>query len=116
MVSDALQDAIWDYYGSHMSALKGFHSIAAFTKSFSGEADVLAAYLRALPPSEHMVANAVLVRKANKDYLLLQIRSQVGRILFRNNGYYAVSALGDDVVQRAMQILFSPQYERLISR
>ena len=116
IVSDELQDAIWDYYGSHLGPLKGYHSIAEFSRSFSGETDVLAAYLLALPPSERLMANAVLSRKANKDYLLLQIRSQIGRILFRNTGYYAVSTRGDDVVQRALQILHAPLYDQLIGR
>ena len=116
IVSDELQDAIWDYYGSHLGPLKGYHSIAEFSRSFSGETDVLAVYLLALPPSERLMANAVLSRKANKDYLLLQIRSQIGRILFRNTGYYAVSTRGDDVVQRALQILHAPLYDQLIGR
>jgi carboxyl-terminal processing protease len=116
IMSDALQDVIWDYYASELATLKSYHGIGDFTRNYKGETDVLAAFIRSLPASERILANAVLSRKANKDYLLLQIRSQIGRILFRNNGYFAVSTRGDDVVNRALQLLASPEYDQLIGR
>jgi hypothetical protein len=116
LLSDALQDAVWGYYDSHYPILKGYRSIGEFLKSFHEEGVVLNNYLSRLPPSEHMIANAVLNRKNNRDYLLMQIRSQIARTVFRNNGYYSVSVQGDDVVQRAVQILSSPQYPQLIGR
>lgn len=116
LLSDALQNAVWDYYGTHYSALKNYRSIGEFLRSFHDEETVLNVYLQSLSPSEHMIANAVLGRMANRDYLLLQIRSQIARTIFRNNGYYSVNVLGDDVVQRALQIINAPQYLRLIGR
>jgi carboxyl-terminal processing protease len=116
LISDRLQDVIWDYYNSNYTSLKKFKNISEFLKFYHEEGDVLAKYLGSLPPSERMMAESVLRRKANKDYLLLQIRSQIARTIFRNNGYYSVSALGDDVIQRALQVLSSPQYQTLISR
>jgi carboxyl-terminal processing protease len=116
IISDALQDAIWDYYGSNTANLKAYRSIGDFIKGFNGEQQILADYEHSLAPSERMMANAILGRAANKDYLLIQIKSQIGKILFRNNGYYAVSTRNDDVVQRALQLLYSPEYNRLIGR
>ncbi len=116
LLSDALQEAVWDYYSGHYTALKGYKGIPDFLKGFHEESIILQSYLRSLPPSERMVADAVLRRPTNKTYLLLQIRSQVARTAFRNNGYYSVNALGDDVIQRALQVLASPQYMKLIGR
>jgi carboxyl-terminal processing protease len=116
LLSDALQDAVWDYYSTHHAALKNYRSIAEFMKSFHDEESVLQTYLQSLPPAEHMMAVSVLERMANKNYLLLQIRSQIARTIFRNNGYYSVSALGDDVIQQAVRILNSSQYLQLIGR
>ncbi len=116
IISDGLQDAIWDYYGINFTTLKAYRNIPDFNKAFAGEPEILGAYLRSLPPSERLAASSVLQRKANKDFLLLQIRSQMGRILFRNNGYYAVSTRHDDVVIRALDILASSKYDRLIGR
>lgn len=116
IISDVLQDAIWDYYGENFAALKGFRNIATFSTNFKGENEVLNSYLGRLLPAERMNAEYILKRPANRQYLLLQIRSQIGRILFRNNGYYAVSSRGDDMVIRALQLLNSPAYERVIGK
>lgn len=116
LLSDALQDAVWEYYSNHFTTLKGFRTIGDFLKSFHDEGIIMNTYLRGLPPSERLIADGVIRRQANKDYLLLQIRSQIARTVFNNNGYYAVSAQGDDVIQRAVQILNSAQYQRLIGR
>ncbi len=116
IISDPLQDAIWDYYGHNFAALKAFKNIATFSSSFKGEEEVLGSYIGRLPPAERMNAEYILRRPANRQYLLLQIRSQIGRILFRNNGYYSVSSRGDDMVIRALQLISSPAYEQLIRK
>ena len=112
--ADELQDAVLDYYGSHTVALKSYRSIPDFIGSFHDEGAVLANYLKNLTPPERAMAQASLVRQASKDFVLAQIRSSIAKILFRANGYYAVSALSDDVVRRALGLLSSPQYDRLL--
>ncbi len=116
LLSDALQNALWDYYAANSSTLKKYKSVPEFLKGFHDEGIILQAYIRSLPPSERMVSEAVLRRPANRAYLILQIRSQVARMALRNNGYFSVSAQGDDVIQRALQVLASPQYLKLIGR
>lgn len=116
LVSDGMQDAVWDYYSAHAAALKQYRTVADLIRSFKGETEVLQLYLNRLSSPEQAQAGRVLQRAANRDYLLLQIRSQVARILFRNNGYYAVNSRGDDVVQRALQLLHSDQYLKIIGR
>jgi carboxyl-terminal processing protease len=116
LLSTALQDAVWDYYGHHYSELRHLRSVNEFNSAFHDEESILDAYLRSLPPSEHLVAQNVLNREANRTYLLLQIRSQIARTIFRNNGYYSISSQGDDVIRRALQILNSQQYLQLIGR
>ena len=116
LLGDALRDAIWDYYGAHTTELSRYPGIPEVVKSFNGQQDILANYLRSLPPSERMVTDAVLQRPANKDYLLTQIRAQVARILFRNTGYYAVTTRGDDMIQRALKLLYSADYSKIIGR
>lgn len=116
IISDQLQDALWDYYGQNVTALKAFRSIATFSTAFKGDIEVLNSYLRRLQPSERMNAEYILKRPANKQYLLLQIRSQIGRILFHNNGYYAVSSRGDNMVIRALQLINSAGYDAVIRK
>jgi carboxyl-terminal processing protease len=116
LLSDSFQEAIWDYYGTHVTTLKSYHSVSEFLRSFHDEGVILNSYLASLSPSEQFLAKHVISRQANRDYLVLQIRSQIARTIFRNNGYYSVSALGDDVIQRALQVINSPQYQELIGR
>jgi carboxyl-terminal processing protease len=116
LLSTALQDAIWEYYSRHYNELKRYKTINEFHAGFHDEETVLTGYLRSLPPSEHLLAQSTLNRAANRTYLLLQIRSQIARTIFRNNGYYSVNALGDDVIKRALQTINSQQYLQLIGR
>jgi len=114
MVSDGIQEAEWDYYATNLKTLKSFQNIGDFIRGFNEAEQVLNAYLKSLSPSEKMLAGSVLQRKASKDYFILQIRSQIGRMLFSNNGYYSVAAQGDDVIQKALQLIHSPQYDQLL--
>ena len=116
LLSDALQATVFDYYTSHLQQLKKIRTIGDFVTTFNSEQEILNNYLKQLSATEAAMANNVLARKANKDFLLLQIKAQVSRILFRNNGYYSVSSSGDDVVQRALQVLNSDAYLKIISR
>ena len=112
--SDELQDALWDYYGGHTSQLKSYHNVGELIKDFHDEDAILGAYLKSVAPSERTMIQLTLSRPANKSYVLTEIRSRVARMMFRSNGYYAVSALTDDVVQRAQALLAAPQYEQLL--
>lgn len=116
LISNELQAVIYDYYNAHFTQLKQYRTAADLNRLFDGSKDILADYIRQLTPAARDVANAVLARKANKDFLLLQIKAQVARILFRNNGYYAVSSGGDDVLQRALEVLNSNAYSEIIGR
>ncbi|MEO6832031.1 MAG: S41 family peptidase [Chitinophagaceae bacterium] len=116
LVSDHLQEAIWDYYSEHYKSLKSYQSSLDFSRNFKGGTDILESFLRKLPPSGRLMATSVFQRPQNRDYFLLQTRSQIARILFGNNGYYAVSATGDDFIKEALQIIHSSKYDQLIGR
>lgn len=116
LLSDALQDAIWEYYNINALWLKKLKSVLEYNRAFHDEDKILQQYISSLAPSERLIAVSTLRRPANKDYVLLQIRSQIARVVFRNSGYYMVSAQGDEVIQRALQILNGNQYQQLIGR
>jgi carboxyl-terminal processing protease len=116
LMSDGLLDAIWDYYSLNYQSLRQYRTVNEFNRNFTSAELVLNNYLKDLSPAQQMGARAVLSRPANRAYLLLEIRSQMARILFRNTGYYFVNTKGDELIQRALQILRSPQYQKLISR
>lgn len=114
LLSDGLQNALWDYYGTHYRMLKGYRSIVDFQRDFRGEDSVLASYLRGLAPAERSLAKSVLQKAHNEDFLRMQMRAQLARTVFKSTGYYAVSARGDEAIQRALEVLNSPEYLRLV--
>jgi carboxyl-terminal processing protease len=114
LLSDGLQNAMWDYYGTHFQMLRSYRSIGEFQREFRGEDTVLSTYLRNLAPAERSLAKTVLRKAQNKDFLLMQIRAQLARTVFRSAGYYSVNAAGDETIRKAVQALHSPEYLRLI--
>ena len=116
LISDELQASVFDYYDAHVPALKGYRTAGDFARSFNSQGEILTAYLSHSSPSVRNLTNNVLSRKTNKDFLLLQIKAQLARILFRNAGYYTITASGDDVVQKAMGLLNGDTYSKIISR
>lgn len=116
LLSDRLQDAVFDYYTRNFHSLKQYRSTADLLQRYRDESQMTAIYLQQLTPSERTIVMAILARPANRTFFLLQMKAQLARILFRNNGYFAVNATGDDVVQRALKILHSDQYLKIISR
>ncbi|MBS1615541.1 MAG: S41 family peptidase [Bacteroidetes bacterium] len=114
LLSDGLQNALWDYYAAQYPHLKSYHNLTAFQRDFHDEERVLQAYLNALPPAEKMLTKSILTKAQNRTYLLLQIRAQLARILFSDNGYNLISSHQDDVIQEALQMLASRRYSMLI--
>lgn len=117
LLSDDLQNTVVDYYLSHYSMLKQFKHAADLEKGFKGEKEILYNYIQQLTPAERNVAVRLLAAPSSRDFLLLQIKAQLARILFRDNGYYTVSSPGDIMIQRALQLFNNDAlYLKLIGR
>jgi carboxyl-terminal processing protease len=113
---DEMRAAIWHYYSSHRSELRGYKSIGEFAQRFRGTEEIMQKYLASLSPSERASAVRVLNRPANRSYFIRQAQASLARILFRANGYYAITLRDDAVVKRAREVLATPRYSQLISR
>lgn len=111
-----LQAAVWSYYTLHAAELKQYKSVGVFSRDFNTEAILLPAYLNSLQPDAKKAAIQLLARADNKAYFLSQAKAQLARILYRNNGYYYITAQGDNMVRRALQTFRTPQYSQLIKR
>lgn len=116
LLSDALQNAIWDYYGFSHNDLKRFKTASEFNRDFKESELILKRFIAGLSPAQQYGARLVLSRPANREYLILEIKSQVARILFRNVGYYYVNTRGDELIQKALQVVRGPKYQQLIGR
>ncbi len=57
-----------------------------------------------------------LFEKKSINYLNTQIKAELARYLFQDNGYYAVKLKEDNVVNKALTTLNSPIYDQLLNR
>jgi carboxyl-terminal processing protease len=115
LTSAELKSAIWNYYMAHKSQLK-YERVGEFIKSFNEEEQIATDYLDMLDVNARKLAARELNMPANREYLDVQIKARLARFLFRDNGYYSISLKNDDVVKRALTVLNSDSYLKLIGR
>lgn len=114
--SEELRNAVWNYYALHRAELTKLKTIPDFVQQFRSGKDIVDSYLQTLRPAERRQSEIILAAPGNRNYIYQQAKAQLGRILFRSNGYYAVSLAEDNVVTRALQIIRSDEYSKIISR
>ena len=109
-----LKTAMWDYILANKERLR-YKNIPDFESSFRGEEEIVKYYLSTLPAAERArVIKQLSIPKVNS-YFALYIRAQVARFLFHDNGYYAVTIKKDNVVAKALEVICSNEYLKLIS-
>ena len=112
--SDEMKTAIWDYF-IHNRARLNYKTVTDFVKTFTGENEVVSNYMALLTPSNRKAAWRELSKPIDRGYFKVQIKAQLARFLFHDNGYYAVSIKEDECVNRALAILKSDQYSKILS-
>jgi len=114
LISREFKTAIWDFFIHNRKTLS-FRDLADFVATFKGESQVRAQYLAMLKANERAAAQKELKNPANNTYFDMQVKAQLARLLYRDNGYYAVVTKSDDVVIRAMEALNSERYSKAIA-
>ncbi|RYD57449.1 MAG: S41 family peptidase [Sphingobacteriales bacterium] len=115
LFSEDVKNAVWDYYVKNRTALKSFRTYKDFSEGF--DADVLVNnYLSNINANRRKAVSYVLKQSKQDGYFRLQLKAQLARILYRNNGYYYISMQADNVVVRAQQALNNNQYLGFIGR
>jgi carboxyl-terminal processing protease len=112
--SEELKTAIWDYFIRNREHLK-FKNITDFSESFNAQEQVASNYITLLKPDSRKGVLKELSRPFYDNYLKQQIKAQMARFLFQENGYYTISLKYDETVNKALEIMNSPQYSKLIS-
>lgn len=112
--SEEMKTAIWDYYIQNRSKLK-YNSISDFVHYFNDEKSVMTRYISSMPLANRK--NALqLFEKKSINYLSTQIKAELARYLYQDNGYYTVKLKEDNVVNKALTTLNSPIYDKLLNR
>ena len=112
-LSDELRNAIWDYFIFNREK-NNFTSIEDFSTRFTNEKQILDQFYKALKTQESQAAHKVLANKANYNYLVLHIKAQLARLHFHDIGYFRIINPNDVLLKKAVQTLYSKQYQALI--
>lgn len=113
--SEELKTAIWDYFIRNKGNFK-YRNIADFNETFNAQEQVTGSYLQMLKPGDRGGVLAELSKPFTRDFFRTQIKAQLARFLFRDNGYYTISLKQDDVVLKALKVLNSDGYLAVINR
>jgi carboxyl-terminal processing protease len=115
MFSDEMRTLIWEYYTQNRVQLGQYKSIAQFSRGFDGKI-LVDKYVQTLDPHMKRITTSLLTKPSNMAFFSNQVKAQLARVLFRNNGYYAIQTQEDNVVQRALQALRGNTYSEIVGR
>ncbi len=117
-VSEALygtevKTAVWDFFIRNHGKLN-YKSVDQFRSDFKGADDLVATSLKSLGLSTKEGLLKRLKKPAAIAYFKSQLTAQLARLLFHDNGYYAIALGDDDDVKAAMEALAGSTYSGLI--
>lgn len=115
LFSEDVKNAIWDYFVKNRAELKQFKNVKEFLIGFDEEL-LLKNYLSTVSRTKQNTVLQLLRNEKRARYFKTQMKAQLARILYRNNGYYYVNMQEDNVVRTALQTLNSKRYLSSISR
>ncbi|MBX2905736.1 MAG: S41 family peptidase [Taibaiella sp.] len=111
--SEEMRTAIWDYFIHNRRNLK-FGSITDFQKQFNNTRQVVNDYLALLDPNEQKTVQKHLHVPEHEHYLHTQVKAELAKYLFKDNGYYSVKLKDDNVVNKALAVLNSERYGQIL--
>jgi carboxyl-terminal processing protease len=113
ILSADFNNAVLDHF-VHNRATLAYPSIDVFSKGFRDEKKIINNYIGLLSAEEQVKVQKELAKESNYQYLALQVKAQIARFLFRDNGYYSIKLKEDHTVNKALQALNSPQYLQVV--
>jgi len=116
MFNDEMKGIQWDYFIRNRARLQAYKTIKDYDRDFKGADEMVMRYLAALKGAPHDEAVKLLARPTNLQSFKAQMKAQLARFVFHDNGYYAISVKTDNVAQKALQVLYSDKYLKLIGR
>lgn len=115
LYTDDVKSVVWDYYLKNKKALSQYKNVKEYSNNFRSD-DMISQYMSTLEPSLRKVALKVMKDTNNYNYFRLQMKAQLARVLYRNNGYYSINTTDDNMVKKAKELLYSKTYSKIISR
>lgn len=113
--SDNAKTVVWDYYIKNRVALKSYKNVGEFHTKYKADT-LVQRYIQMQDRPTKRVVELMLNRPDHKSYFALQMKAQLARMLFRDNGYYSIAYRDDNMVNKALEILKGKSYSAIISR
>ncbi len=112
--SEAAKTAIWDYFINNRDSLRKV-PVNDFIKNFHDEDAIIKSYFTMVSPKDRQNVARILAKKEKLVVFKNQIKAQLARFLYHENGYYAVSLTDDNMIKKSIEILASDNYLKIIS-
>ncbi len=116
MFNDEVKGIQWDYFIRDRKKLQSYKTIQDYDKDFKGADEMVIKYVAALKGPLRDETIKLLARPANLQFFRSQMKAQLARFVFHDNGYYAISLKTDNVAQKALHELYDRNYLKLIGR
>jgi carboxyl-terminal processing protease len=113
--SDEMRVAVRDYFVHNRPNLR-FKDVENFIQSFNSERQIIANYIALLPSTEQKSVLERIATPVNQKYFSQQIKAQLARHLFHDNGYYSVKIKDDRAVNKALAAFNGEQYSLLLAK
>lgn len=114
--NDDVKGVLWDYFILNRKKLQGYKTVQDYEKDFNSADEIIDRYTAMLKGVTHTEAVALLRSRSNLQFFNSEIKAQLARFIFHENGYYAIVTKEDNVAQKALHILYSNDYLKLIGR
>lgn len=107
LYSQNVRYMIWDYYLAHRKQLLSDYKTAdEFSTQFDNDM-LFNKYMNGQDKKTAKTINMMLKQGDNARYFRINMKAQLARYLFDDNGYYTVMSGVDDVVERALNVLIA---------
>jgi carboxyl-terminal processing protease len=109
MNSESFQDAVWSYFIAHEKELKNYKNLSDFEQHFD-----VNTCLHFILKEYWKQTKITPENKRTENFLTTQVKANMARFLFRNNGYFTIFTKGDELVKRAQLVIKDKQYLKII--
>ncbi len=111
--SQETKTATWDYFMQHRREMN-FKNTDDFQQRFHGEEAMFRQFVRLIKPKDQPSVWKLLRSREHMGYFKTQLKAQIARLIFHDNGYYAVMLTEDEMVRKSLEVLKNGTYESLL--
>lgn len=107
--ADSIYRFSFEWYSAHLGQIKGFESASAFLKTYRVPEEAWRAYINRFSRGDTAFDRAT---PAQKEMVTDQMKANIARFAWRNDGYFEARRNRDSAFQQAIDILQNPAESR----